>query len=163
MKYSTQDLPSFPAAIENFLGIVKEKVPDVSEIKSAVIGIAGPVFGGEVTFQLNIKHWCPIREKEVEVKTGLKRVVLLNDFVANGYGVLDLKDNEKEILFEPSVEERPWKDESVKVVLGIGTGLGSCQLTRAPGKIDYHVNSLESGMQRLPLYDEDDKRFDDFL
>jgi len=53
-------------------------------------------------------------------------------------------------------------------VLGIGTGLGSCQLTRAPSKDpsalgDYHVNSLEAGMQRLPLYDDDDKRFDDYL
>ena len=79
-----------------------------------------------MTFQLNIKHWCPIRETEVEAQTGLKRVVLLNDFVANGYGVLDLKQEEIETLYEPTAEERPWKDDAVKVVLGIGTGLGSC-------------------------------------
>jgi glucokinase len=100
-------------------------------------------------------------------------VVLLNDFVANGYGVIDLDDSsEIETLYKPPEETGSWKDDTVKVVLGIGTGLGACQLTRAPSKMntegvlvpgDYHVNSAEAGMKRLPIYVEEDRRFDDFL
>lgn len=69
----------------------------MEDIRCAVIGIAGPVFGGAVMFQLNIKHWCPIKDAEVAQETGLQRVVLLNDFVANGYGVIDL-DQESELV-----------------------------------------------------------------
>lgn len=116
-----------------------------AEIKCAVIGIAGPVFGGQLSYQLNIKHWCPIREKDLEEQTGLKKIVLLNDFVSNGYGVLDL-DQQKEISTVYQPEGQSWADDNNKLVLGIGTGLGSCQLTKAPQSQNYHVNSLEAGM-----------------
>jgi glucokinase len=58
----------------------------------------------------------------------LKRVVILNDFVANGYGVIGLKESEVVSIFKPINLE--WFDDSVKLVLGVGTGLGGCQLTR---------------------------------
>ena len=71
--------------------------------------------------------------------------MLLNDFVSNGYGVLDLnQDKEISTIYKP--EGQSWSDNTNKLVLGIGTGLGSCQLTRAPSSTNYHVNSLEAGM-----------------
>lgn len=92
---------------------------------------------------------------------------MLNDFVANGYGILDL-DVEKEIqtVYEPN--EKLFNDDEVKVVMGIGTGLGSCLLSRAPSTEkdspgNYHVNSMEAGMVILPTYDEVDRQFQDFL
>ena len=54
--------------------------------------------------------------------------MILNDFVANGYGVIGLKDSEVVSIFKPVNLE--WFDDSVKLVLGVGTGLGGCQLTR---------------------------------
>ncbi len=87
-------------------------------------------------------------------------MVLLNDFVANGYGVIGLRDEELSHIYKP--EAGDWFDDSVKLVLGIGTGFGGCQLTREPSKIDglpgnYHVNSSEPGMTRLTLYTEEDR------
>jgi len=80
-----------------------------------------------------IAHWCPLKESELEEKTGLNRVVLLNDFVANGYGVIGLTEKEVHHIYQPGVQE--WFDDSVKLVLGIGTGLGGCQLTRQPSRV----------------------------
>ncbi len=95
-----------------------------ADIKGAVIGIAGPVFGGTLSYILHIKHWCPIKETDLREKTGLKNVVLLNDFVANGYGAIDLKEDEISYIYKPEAGE--WFDDSVKLVLGIGTGFGGC-------------------------------------
>ena len=69
-----------------------------------------------------------MRESDLADKTGLKRVVFLNDFVANGYGVIGLKESEIVPIYKP--ENLEWFDDSVKLVLGVGTGLGGCQLTR---------------------------------
>lgn len=54
------------------------------------------------------------------------------------------------------------------MVMGIGTGLGSCLLSRAPSEHQstpgkYHVNSMEAGMIMLPTYDEIDRQFQDYL
>ena len=71
-------------------------------------------------------------------------------------------------MYEPCVEDSKWNDDSVKIVQGIGTGYGGCQLTRAPSstpdvKGNYHVNSAEVGMTRLALYTEEDYKFDAFM
>lgn len=131
-----------------------------------MIGIAGPVFGGTLSYIFNIRHWCPISESEVKEKTGLQNVTLLNDFVANGYGVIGLKPEEVSYIYKPEAVE--WFDDDVKLVLGIGTGFGGCQLTRAPptskGHLgNYHVNSSEPGMTRLTLYTEEDRMFEEWI
>ena len=59
--------------------------------------------------------------------------MILNDFVANGYGVIGLKETELVSIFLP--ENLEWFDDSVKLVLGVGTGLGGCQLTRQPSQV----------------------------
>lgn len=91
---------------------------------------------------------------------------MLNDFVANGYGVIDLDQSEVMTVYQPEAES--WSDDNVKLVMGIGTGLGACQLTREPTKIagskgNYHVNSAETGVTRLPLYTDTDQQFDKFI
>jgi glucokinase len=140
---------------------------DTETVSCAVIGIAGPVFGGQLLFQLNIKHWCPIREREVEAATGIKHIVLLNDFVANGYGVLDL-DEAREVFSVYEPKESLFKDDQVRVVMGMGTGLGSCLLSRAPSRDpskpgEYHVNAMEAGQIQMPTFDELDRQFYDYL
>jgi glucokinase len=59
-----------------------------------VIGVTGPVFSGSIVYQLNINHWCPIREIDLQRDTGLPRIKLLNDFVANGFGMINIKEDE---------------------------------------------------------------------
>ncbi len=113
-----------------------------------------------------LAHWCPLREPEIAQKTGLKRVVMLNDFVANGYGVIGLQESELIPVFKP--ENLEWFDDSVKLVLGVGTGLGGCQLTRQPSKVagelgNYHVNSSEPGMTRFTHYEDIHREYEKFL
>jgi len=47
-------------------------------------------------------------------ETGLEKVALLNDFVANGYGASNLK--EEEILEVYKREPTEWFDDNVKLV-----------------------------------------------
>ncbi len=49
---------------------------------------------------------------------------MLNDFVANGYGVIGLNESEIVPIYKPDNLE--WFDDSVKLVFGVGTGLGGC-------------------------------------
>lgn len=62
------------------------------------MGIAGPVDEdqGVVPFLVDIPQWGAVKEKELEEDTGIKRVKLFNDFIANGYGVAFLKEDEAE-------------------------------------------------------------------
>lgn len=129
-KQSTKETPTFHDAIN---GLIEKTGIHRNHIVGAVIGMAGPVFGGTIVYQSMIGHWCPLREPEIAQKTGLKRVVILNDFVANGYGVIGLKESEVVSIFKPVNLE--WFDDSVKLVLGVGTGLGGCQLTRQPSSV----------------------------
>lgn len=162
-KRATKETPTFHDAINGLIeksGIIRD------HIVGAVIGIAGPVFGGTIVFQQMIAHWCPLREPEIAQKTGLKRVVMLNDFVANGYGVIGLQESELVPVFKP--ENLEWFDDSVKLVLGVGTGLGACQLTRQPSKVagelgNYHVNSSEPGMTRFTHYEDIHREYEKFL
>ena len=131
-------------------------------IQCAVFGIAGPVFGGCVSYQLNVSHWCPIREKDIEEQTGLPKVKMLNDFVANGYGMIDLKEEEKVCIYEPS--EGKIVEDKVRLVVGVGTGLGICQLTRASEDEKYFaVYPSEGGIVRIQLYSESDQKLQEYF
>ncbi len=37
---------------------------------------------------MDVPHWGTISERDLESVTGLRKVILLNDFVVNGYGIL---------------------------------------------------------------------------
>ena len=47
----------------------------------------------------NIPHWGSISEDKVSIETGIKKVKFLNDFVANGYGILSLPEQDLECYY----------------------------------------------------------------
>jgi glucokinase len=51
----------------------------------------------------------------------------LNDFVAVGYGVLNIEGHGNMTIYEPMNIEI---DDTSRLVVGIGTGFGSCFLAR---------------------------------
>eukprot|EP00347_Sterkiella_histriomuscorum_P017480 403349200 len=157
LKFNTQDEKSLGQCLKDF---IEHSGIDVSQIQCAVLGIAGPVMKGSVTYQLNISHWCPIREQDLERETGLKKVKLINDFVANGYGMLSLEDKDTYHVIDP--EEGPL-DDTQRLVFGIGTGCGVCQLMRPELDQEFHVYPSEAGIIKLQLYNDTDREFEDFL
>ena len=61
---------------------------------AACFAVAGPVDNNAVTF--TNRNW-KIDGAEVQKRLGIKKVRLINDFVANGYGLLTL-DTAKECI-----------------------------------------------------------------
>jgi len=59
----------------------------------------------------------------------IKRCKVVNDFVGQGYGLLDLKDTEVEELIPGSKDKID--PDGPKACLGAGTGLGECYLTKS--------------------------------
>eukprot|EP00965_Chrysotila_dentata_P237863 6202164-Pleurochrysis_carterae.AAC.1 len=105
---------------------------------AACFAVAGPVDKNAVTF--TNRNWR-IDGPEVESSLGIKKVRLINDFVANGYGLLTLdKVNECVTLQEAT----PVVGAPIACV-GAGTGLGECFSTAtAPGQ-PYETYPSEGG------------------
>ncbi len=77
--------------------------------------MAGPVKDDRVT--LTNRNWI-IAGREMEQWFGIQRVRLINDFVANGYGLLTIKSDETVTLQEGTV------DPAAPIAcIGAGTGL----------------------------------------
>ena len=49
---------------------------------------------GLVPLLIDVPQWGSISEREIERETGIEKVKLLNDFVANGYGIASLNEEE---------------------------------------------------------------------
>ena len=92
---------------------------------------------------IDIPQWGEVRESELEAALGIKKITLLNDFVANGYGIQNLPEEDKICLYEPQILN---KEENIKLIFGAGTGLGICVMARADSSSEiYHPFSSEGG------------------
>lgn len=49
-----------------------------------------------------VQHWGRLSEEKIQQETGIKKVKLMNDFVANGYGIVNFKHMDLDKVFEPS-------------------------------------------------------------
>jgi len=95
------------------------------EIARAVIAAAGPVSRKRTYIKLTNVD-LKIDSKEILENTLLKKVILLNDFEAIGYG-LDLLDLERDVILLPHVGEDLTRKDNLTntyAVMGAGNGLG---------------------------------------
>eukprot|EP00873_Tetraselmis_striata_P023217 jgi/Tetstr1/443481/TSEL_031489.t1 len=100
----------------------------ITPIKVATFAVAGPVDCNRVAFT-NRSDWV-VDGNDLSETLKIKSVNLINDFVANGYGLLALGEEDTEGQKKPN---------GVVAMLGAGTGLGECFLTTssaAPGVYD---------------------------
>ena len=117
---ATADFPDIEAAIEASVLAHTELRPC-----SAVIDLAGPIKGDAV--KSTSAHWV-IRPAETIAKTGIRDVVLLNDFEALALALTALAPADLELIGgDPEVAR------GAKVVLGPGTGLGVGALIEVGG------------------------------
>lgn len=122
--YKTEKHATFNLCLNEFIKeCLKSLGTDSIDITACCLACAGPVIGNKVVFTNN--SWV-ISASEISANFAIPHVQLINDFVANGYGLLTLNDQEYQV-----VQEGVPTPNSPIALLGAGTGLGECFLTAA--------------------------------
>jgi len=137
-EYSSAAYPDLVPMVQHFLQKIKMvNSPTVNpDPQAACFALAGPVVAQ--TCQLTNLNWT-LTSDRLSQELGLQSVVLINDFVAVGYGVLGLESQD---LY--SLQSAPANPNAPIGVLGAGTGLGECFL--APlGNGNYQAYATEGG------------------
>jgi len=124
IKYPNIAFKGLPEIIKLFLN-QDCNLPDGAYPSVAVLALAGVVMNHQCRFT-NLDWVLDARELETDLKIG--KVELINDFVAQGYGMLTLGDDETRRLND--AERQPGAPIAC---IGAGTGLGQCFLI-ADGK-----------------------------
>jgi len=134
-KLESQKYATFDDVIADFLKEFEgtDKWPEV-----LCLGIAGPVQNNSI--KMTNVDWPLVDGAHLEKKFGFKKATFLNDFVANGYGVLNLKESDF-----VKITDAPVVDGAPKALIGAGTGLGEAFLTRGVGSANYDVFPSEGG------------------
>ena len=105
---------------------------------AACLAVAGPVERNAVSF--TNRDWV-IDGGALERRFGIGKVRLVNDFVANGYGLLTL-DEAKECV---TLQAAPKVAGAPMACVGAGTGLGECFSTASAEGSPYETFASEGG------------------
>eukprot|EP00747_Dinoflagellata_sp_TGD_P025251 gnl/TRDRNA2_/TRDRNA2_131124_c1_seq1.p1 gnl/TRDRNA2_/TRDRNA2_131124_c1~~gnl/TRDRNA2_/TRDRNA2_131124_c1_seq1.p1 ORF type:complete len:463 (-),score=85.03 gnl/TRDRNA2_/TRDRNA2_131124_c1_seq1:181-1569(-) len=134
MKFKNEKFESFTAVVQAFL-----KAAGLEQTPPAIacLAVAGVVVDNTCSF-VNL-GWVIDAEK-LQEETGITQIALINDFVAQGYGILTL-DIQTECDIMQDAE--PLAGAPI-AVLGAGTGLGEAFLTTSEND-DYEVWPSEGG------------------
>jgi glucokinase len=125
------------ASFPDLVPIVREFLAQDTYIKpqSACFAIAGPVVNN--TCNLTNLNWV-LDTQRLELELEIPKISLLNDFAANSFGILGLKDFDVHTLQEGAAREN-----SPIAVIGAGTGLGEAFLV--PQGKKYQIFASEGG------------------
>jgi glucokinase len=106
----------------------------------AVFGVPGPIKNNTVLQFTNVIHWGSVNGDELAKDLRLEKIVFMNDFVANGYGIQTHLIEGKDLI---SINNKPINPDGPKATLGPGTGLGVGYLTKQDGDEYYLVSASE--------------------
>ncbi len=134
-QYGSSEFPDLVPMVERFLGAAQEQAGVWEKPSRACFAIAGPVVNN--TSYLTNLTWN-LEGDRLATSLHLEQVHLINDFEANGYGVLGLAPEDLHIL-QPGTRN-PYGPIGV---IGAGTGLGQGFLVRQEGR--YQVFPSEGG------------------
>lgn len=118
-KFRSADYTDFLSLLLDFLAGLTD------ELEGICLGVAGAVWNNRCT-ATNLP-WV-IDGAEIAEKLGVKKVVLINDLLANMFGVSQLRPEEFFVL-HPGVES-----PGTQVLISAGTGLGEAALVWYEGK-----------------------------
>jgi len=107
-----------------------------SEVTVACLAVAGPVTKNSVTF--TNRNWV-LSGEDLSKTLGIPGVELINDFVAQGYGLLSLNVHTECVCLHAASRNT----DAPIACIGAGTGLGECFLT--PGPAGYVCFPSEGG------------------
>ncbi len=129
-KYVSAHFSDLVPMVQEFLDAGNQEIPE-----SACFAIAGPVINNYS--RLTNLNW-DLDSKRLEQELNINKVKLINDFAANSYGVLGLKDSELETLQVGQINSK-----APIAVIGAGTGLGEGFLISQGD--NYQVFATEGG------------------
>ena len=139
--YKSHEHESLTAIIQKFLA----EVPKSSKPRIGVVGIAGPV-SNNTAFVTNIPLWPTVDGEAIAELCEMDSFSLINDFTAAGYGISTLKHKDSTILGSSGEAPLVEGPNSVKVVIGPGTGLGCGILIKGDSTDSmYEVYASEGG------------------
>ncbi len=138
-RFAGADYANFSDVLREFIANFKKHLGDLPRLSGACFGIAGPIRDrdSKLTAQLTNLGWSFDSDRLAE-ELHIDRVILINDFVAVGYGVLGLQPEDLCTLQKGKVAER-----SPIGVIGAGTGLGEAYLGWNDDR--YEVYATEGG------------------
>ena len=138
MYYKNNDFHSFTEILCEFLALPSN---DNCKIHSCCLAVAGPVANNQINFT-NREGWI-LDGNSMQEQFNIDSVVLINDFVANGYGLLSLSKQEL-LTLQEGKNDTADADTAPIALIGAGTGLGECFLTRSSDG-DIKVYPTEGG------------------
>jgi glucokinase len=152
--YLSKDIKNFTDTLIHFM---HESETKKYHIEDACIAAAGQINSERNYARLTNLEWT-IDKQNILVRTKLRRIILLNDFEAIGFGIDTLKSEDYTEL--TNIGRKP---EGTIAIIGPGTGLGVSVLTYEMGK---HLPiPSEGGHVSLPIQTNDsiDIKFQSFL
>ena len=129
-QYISASFPDLVPMVREFLAQDKYLRPEL-----ACFAIAGPVVNN--TCNLTNLSWV-LDARRLEIELDIPKISLLNDFAANSFGILGLKDFDVHTLQAGEARE-----DSPIAVIGAGTGLGEAFLV--PHGKKYQIFASEGG------------------
>ncbi|NJL51741.1 MAG: glucokinase [Hydrococcus sp. SU_1_0] len=129
-QYTSASFPDLVPMVQEFLAQDKYIKPQL-----ACFAIAGPVVNN--TCHLTNLDWV-LDTQRLETDLDIPKISLLNDFAANSFGILGLKDFDVHTLQDGEAREN-----SPIAVIGAGTGLGEAFLV--PQGKKYQIFASEGG------------------
>lgn len=134
--YPSQNFDGLVPMVKDFFREVESAIGDMPNPAVACFGIAGPVVDESCSELTNLK-WS-LNAEVLEAELAIAKVALINDFAANGYGVLGLTADDIHTL-----QSAPVHPHAPIAVIGAGTGLGEAFLVPQDGC--YHIFPGEGG------------------
>lgn len=129
-QYLSASFPDLVPMVREFLGEDKKFSPQI-----ACLAIAGPVVNN--TCHLTNINWV-LDSQRLEMELNIPKISLINDFAANSFGILGLKDVDIHTLQSGEANKK-----APIAVIGAGTGLGEAFLIPQGNK--YQIFATEGG------------------
>mmetsp|Transcript_15838 Transcript_15838/g.31791 ORF Transcript_15838/g.31791 Transcript_15838/m.31791 type:complete len:453 (-) Transcript_15838:282-1640(-) len=134
--YRNDDFGFFADILGTFLSVARER--GYEGVTAACFAVAGPVRENRINFT-NREGWI-LDAEDIRQAFNIQAVSLINDFVANGYGLLTLNDMDETV----TLQEGAVCPNAPIACVGAGTGLGECFLTVGRDGL-YQCYSSEGG------------------
>lgn len=155
-RYPSQQFDTFERILIQFYSEFKLQK---SDIKSACIGVAGPVSqaGTRTTSKITNLPW-KLDSDELADQFVENKFHLINDFQAIGYGIERLQGEDILVLQQGDAVEK-----ATRAVIGAGTGLGQAFLVWDSGESAYKVHPSEAGHSSFSPVSDKEKQLLEYL